>query len=99
MSIVDQVLNYGAAIAAIAAAAFWWRSAAIETPSTFPIVVTSSHTLLEKVAGSEIPSQGSSPELDAIGLALIQQSRESGRGAIAAAAAALLQALALLPWT
>lgn len=88
-------LNVLSAVCAVVAAVYWFRSASVELPKNFPLMVYTSHRLLETVIGSEIGATGSSPEIDALGQAMIKQSELSAIAARWACAAAALQAAAL----
>lgn len=79
-------------LAAAIAAYFWLMTSFVKTPSSFPITVTSTHTMLDQVLGGRVVSTGSSPEINQIGEALIEQARLNAWAALFAAAAAALQA-------
>ena len=86
-------LEIATAAFAVLAAVLWFASARVKTPQTFTVKVLSTHLASSDVDGSEIISDGfgTSPELEALGAALIKQSRRSSCAAIAAAASALCQ--------
>lgn len=91
-----NLLVLTSAAAALAAAIFWLLSARVRLPSTFPIVVTSVHTMHDQLIGAQVVSEGSSNELDNLGRALIHQSQLSAIAALLAAAAAALQLATLV---
>ena len=88
-------MNALSAAFALRAAFLWWRSSQVNSPNKFPIEIILMHTASDAPGGAEILSSGSSPELDNIGAALIEQSHLSASAAISASIAAALQALAL----
>lgn len=90
------ILSALSAVWALMAAVYWFKSAKVQLPTEFPLAVTSSHQHLERVIGSEIVSSGSSPEIDRLGKALIEQGKLNAKAAGWACAAALFQASALL---
>jgi hypothetical protein len=89
------ILSALSAVWALMAALYWFRSAKVQLPTEFPLAVIS-HRHLERVIGSEIVSSGSSPEIDSLGKALIEQGKLNAKAAGWASAAALFQASALL---
>lgn len=88
--------EFGSAVAALAAALLWFRSAKVRLPSRFPMTVVAVHLTGEPIAGAEVLSTGSSAEIDQLGRAMIRQGRLSAQAAGAAGIAAALQGIALL---
>jgi len=94
--ILATILNFVSAGCAFLAGIFWFQSARVELPTTFPLNVYSMHHNNDDIAGAEVISEGSSPEIDALGRGMISQSRLSAKAAGWACAAALTQAGALI---
>lgn len=78
---VSSCLNLASILPALAAAYFWWRSARVPVPQKFV-----RQGLFFGSGEHDKP-----PRIDPFTIALTEQSRLSSRGAISAAAAALLQ--------
>ncbi|RFB80381.1 hypothetical protein [Methylovirgula sp. 4M-Z18] len=99
MEIISQILGGLSAVAAIAAAIIWFKSAQVNTPQEFKVEV-----LVELIHNSDnvdgshifVGGHGTSRELESLGNAMIEQSRLSGRAAIWAGASALLQGGAIV---
>jgi hypothetical protein len=94
MIVIEKALSAASAIAAFLAAYYWYQSAQIQSPKEFPIRIFSSAPFSAEIPPSEIEAMGSSAELDAIGKALIDQSKLNSRAATFAAISALLSGLA-----
>ena len=90
-----MTLNGASAVFAVFAAYFWYRSAKVRLPSKFPIQIYREHIADELVIGQSIVSNGSNPEIDDLGKAMILQSKLSALAALCAAGAAICQAFAL----
>jgi hypothetical protein len=86
-------LEVATAAFAVLAAVLWFASTRVETPQTFTVKVLSTHIASSEIDGSEVLSDGfgTSPELEALGAALIKQSHRNSWAALAAAASALCQ--------
>lgn len=81
---LSTILNGLSAVSAIAAAWLWFQSARIRTPEKFSILVNS---MFDESFGI-----GQSPELTALGNALVRQSKLSASAAVCAGVSALAQA-------
>lgn len=92
MGQLRNVLQVASIALAGAAAALWFASARVQTPSTFPIRTT--HMAGHPIAGEQIVSGGASLELEQLGVALRRQSRFGAWGAVAAGLSTLAQAIA-----
>jgi hypothetical protein len=90
-----KALNFLSGIAALLAAYWWYRSARIKTPDEFPIQVFSDAPFSAEIPPASIETVGTSPQLDAIGKALIAQSGLSARAALCAAISAVIQVVVL----
>jgi hypothetical protein len=95
-SLAASILNTLSGLFAVGAAILWWRSSQVKSPTKFPIQILTMHVGNYDIAGGEVISSGDSPELDAIGRALIEQSRLSGNAAISAPIAAAFQVMAFV---
>lgn len=94
-------LNIVSAVAAIVAAALWYRSAQVDTPASFSVTVKHLHglpmtTMQGDTTTGEPVGEAESPELQKLGAALRTQSKLSGHAAAWAAGSAVAQAIALL---
>lgn len=94
------ILQALSALFAICAAILWFKSAVVQTPSTFRISVAKpsgawGEPLGGNPLGAEYIANGYSPDLQDLAKALVKQSRWNARGAVCAAIAALIQAAAL----
>jgi hypothetical protein len=86
-------LEATSAVFAVSAALLWLHSATVKLPKQFPIIVSTPAVPSHLVIGGMHEGYGKSDELDALGEALIKQSRYSAYAASCAALSALLQAL------
>ena len=93
---LETTLNFVSAGCALMAGIFWFQSARVKLPTTFPLTVYSVHTNMDEIAGGEVVSQGSSPEIDDLGRGMILQSGLSAKAAGWACVSALTQAGALM---
>jgi hypothetical protein len=90
-----SILLHGASAAsALWGAYLWFKASRVKTPDNFPIHILSTTPFSAEIPPTEIAVIGSSPELDAIGRALIQQSALNSRAAIFTAAAVIIQIVA-----
>jgi hypothetical protein len=92
MMAAAQYLNYASAAFAISAAALWFVSALVKTPSSFPIAVDISAATWDGSVGGT----GYCPDLSNLGYALKRQSRWSAYAATCAGIAAILAAIPLI---
>jgi Flp pilus assembly protein TadB len=98
---IPLCLNVVSAIAAIAAAVLWWKSARVKTPQRFSIMVKHLHGLPDttimgdSTVGAPI-GEAESPELQQLAAALQAQSKLSSHAAKCAAVAALAQGVAFV---
>jgi uncharacterized protein YjfI (DUF2170 family) len=91
------ILTILSALFAIAAAALWFVSAAVQTPNTFNIYVVRPHGVMPlNPIGATYLGQGQSPDLVALASALRRQSKFSALAAGSAGISALLQTASLL---
>ncbi|OQX25257.1 MAG: hypothetical protein BWK80_16520 [Desulfobacteraceae bacterium IS3] len=93
-----SVLQWGAAVFAVIAAALWLKSAMVKTPSSFPIHVVQPDSLSSPFGGpfgGTHVGQGQSPALKKLGEALCRQSKWSAAAAAFAAASALCQSFTI----
>lgn len=98
-STIRVVLTALSLLFAGAAAVLWWRSAVVQTPGRFIIMVARPTGILgQPVGGSglgaEYMGHGFSPDLENLAGALASQSRQSARAAICAGISTLCQVLA-----
>jgi hypothetical protein len=87
---MSLILNGLSALSAFMAAIYWFRSARVLLPREFPLNVYSTHQN-DEIAGAQIVSMGSSPQIDRLGEAMIEQSELSKKAAGWACAAAVFQ--------
>lgn len=93
---LHSAIEFASAVGAIAAALLWLKSARVKLPSDFPLTVFSMRRDVPGPAQEAVVASGYSPQLDALGRALLKQARLSSHGALMAAVAVILQAVALL---
>ena len=95
---MTDICNFASAGFAFVAAILWVISASIKTPQSFSVNVTTVHRGDPECPSAEVVGGGfgTSDDLNALGKALILQSRFSAMAAGSAAIAAVCQGLALL---
>jgi len=95
---ISKYADLASAAFALLAAALWLASAVVKTPASFSVNVITVGASDAEVPSSDVVAQGfgTSDELNALGKALIRQSKRSALAAGSAATAALLQFLVIL---
>src|SRR5258706_334951 len=97
MEVTTAHIGYASALFALAAAFFWWRSTLVHTPEKFNVYTWEAGTFQAADAGAPaLMGHGSSPELTALGLALVRQSKLNAWGAGCACVSAALSGIASL---
>lgn len=103
MTYISTILMLFSAVTAIVAAFFWWKSAKVETPDSFPFYVVQHREMPLGVGrdgsmldGGKFIGNAYSDNINKLADALKKQSKMSSIGAIFAAISALLAGLSTI---